>query len=161
MIDKKRIFEILEERGISYERYDHTPVYTVAEAEKLDIPHKEKGLKNLFLKDKKHNYYLVSLNAEKKIDLKKLRSFLGCTPLHFADEDELYEITGLKAGHVTPFGILNTEGYPVTSVFDSELAGDIAGIHPMSNDSTVFVEFDDLKKLIEDEGFKVIMYEMS
>lgn len=160
MIDKKGIYDLLDSKGIEYENYDHIPVYTVAEAETLDIPHKEKGLKNLFLKDKKHNYYLVSLNGGKSIDLKKLRAFLGCTPLHFANAQELLEITGLEPGHVTPFGILNSKGYPVKSVFDVKLAGDIIGIHPMSNDATIIVSFDDIRDLIEESGFEVLMYEV-
>lgn len=160
MIDKEKLFDLLESKGIQYERFDHIPVYTVAEAEKIDMPHRDKGLKNLFLKDKKGSYYLVSLNFDKKIDLKKLRSFLSSSHLHFAGEEELYEVTGLRAGHVTPFGILNSRGYPVVSVFDRCLEGDIVGVHPMSNDSTVFLKFDDVRKLIEDEGFKILMYDV-
>ena len=160
MIDKGKLFDLLESKGIEYERFDHIPVYTVVEAERIDIPNKEKVLKNLFLKDKKGRYYLVSLNAGKKIDLKKLRSFLSSSHLHFEGEEDLYEVTGLRAGHVTPFGILNTRGFPAVSVFDSCLEGDIIGVHPMRNDSTVFLEFDDVRKLIEDEGFETLMYEV-
>lgn len=160
MIDKKKMYEILDERGIPYEAYEHIPVYTVEEADALEIPYAEYGLKNLFLKDKKKNYYLVSLHGNKPIDLKKLRTSLGCTPLHFAGEDQLYENTGLLKGHVTPFGVLNSEHGKVLSVFDSALTGKTVGIHPMSNDATVFMSFDDLKRLIEDEGYEIKMIDV-
>ena len=125
MIDKTQIFEILKTENIPYRNYDHIPVYTVDEANSIDIPGKDKCLKNLFLKDKKGNFYLVSLNGSKSIDLKKLRAFLGSTHLHFAGEDDLYKVTGLRKGHVTPFGILNSRGYDVTAVFDTALAANV------------------------------------
>ena len=155
MIDKKRIYEILDENGIEYEAYDHVPVYTVEEADALDIPYAEYGLKNLFLKDKKKNYYLVSLHGNKAIDLKSLKNALGCTPLHFASEEQLLEHTGLLKGHVTPFGVLNSEKGNVLSVFDTALKGQTIGIHPMSNDATVFMKFDDLERLILDSGYEI------
>lgn len=160
MIDKTRIYEILEAENISYRNYDHIPVYTVEEANSIDIPDKDKCLKNLFLKDKKGSFYLVSLNGNKSIDLKKLRAFLGSTPLHFAGEEDLYRVTGLKKGHVTPFGILNSRGYDVTAVFDTALENDIIGIHPMQNDATLFMSFEDMRQLIKQSGFKVVMYEV-
>lgn len=160
MIDKTEIFEILKTENIPYRNYDHIPVYTVEEANSIDIPDKDKCLKNLFLKDKKGNFYLVSLNGGKSIDLKKLRAFLGSTHLHFAGEDDLYKVTGLRKGHVTPFGILNSRGYDVTAVFDTALENDIIGVHPMQNDATLFMKFEDMRRLIENNGFKVVMYEV-
>ena len=128
MIDKTQIFEILKTENIPYRNYDHIPVYTVDEANSIDIPGKDKCLKNLFLKDKKGNFYLVSLNGSKSIDLKKLRAFLG--------------------------------GYDVTAVFDTALEDDIIGVHPMQNDATLFMGFEDMRRLIESSGFKVVMYEV-
>lgn len=160
MIDKLKIYEILNFGNIHYENYEHIPVYTVKEANCIEIPYKDKCLKNLFLKDKKGNFYLVSLNGNKSIDLKKLRAFLGSTHLHFASEEDLYKVTGLKRGHVTPFGILNSKGFNVTAILDTALENDIVGIHPMSNDATIFLQFDDLKELIIGSGFEVVMYEV-
>ncbi len=160
MIDKTGIYEMLKSENILYRNYNHIPVYTVEEANRIDIPGRDKCLKNLFLKDKKGKFYLVSLNGGKSIDLKKLRAFLGSTHLHFAGEDDLYEVTGLRKGHVTPFGILNSRGYDVTAVFDTALENDIIGIHPMQNDATLFMKFEDMKRLIESSGFRVVMYEV-
>ncbi len=160
MIDKARIYEILKKENIPYSNYEHIAVFTVEEANHINIPNKDKCLKNLFLKDKKGKFYLVSLNGNKNIDLKKLRAFLGSTHLHFAGEDDLYKATGLRKGHVTPFGILNSRGYDVTAVFDTALRNDIVGVHPMQNDATLFVKFEDMKRLIENSGFKVVMYEV-
>ena len=61
---------------------------------------------------------------------------------------------------MTPFGILNSRGYNVTAVFDTALEDDIIGVHPMQNDATVFMDFEDMRRLIESSGFKVVMYEV-
>lgn len=159
MIDKKRIFEILNEKGIEYVNYEHKPVYTVSEMHELDIPNLDMCLKNLFLKDKKGSYYIVSLFGHKSINLKELKGYIGSSALHFGSVEDLEKITGLKPGHVTPFGILNSSGYNMKAVFDRELEGKTVGIHPMLNDATLFIRFEDLKKLIDDMGFEVVMYD--
>ena len=42
-------------------------------------------------------------------------------------------------------------------VFDTELKDEIIGIHPMENTTTIFVEFNDIFKLIEDHNNKVVL----
>ena len=55
---------------------------------------------------------------------------------------------------------LENEGYDVTAVFDTALEDDIIGVHPMQNDATLFMGFEDMRRLIENSGFKVVMYEV-
>mgnify|MGYP000676871859 CR=1 FL=1 len=45
--------------NVSYEKYEHIPVFTIEEMDAVEVPHKEWIVKNLFLRDdKKRNYYL-------------------------------------------------------------------------------------------------------
>ena len=46
------IYRFLDENGIIYERYDHPPVYTCEEAERLVPPLAAASTKNIFLRDK-------------------------------------------------------------------------------------------------------------
>ncbi len=151
MTDKEGVYRLLDEKGIAYERYEHKPVYTVEEADTLDIPFTEFGIKNLFLKDKYGHYYMVCLKGEKLLDMKILRQEAGIKKPHFASEDELEAVTGLKRGHVTPFGVLNSTDGVLTVMFDAELKGSKVGVHPMSNDATVFLMLDDLCALLKEE----------
>ena len=73
MIGKEEVLSILDERDIKYSLYEHVPVFTVEEAEQIDMPFNEYGLKNLFLKDNKKNYYIYSLYGDKRADLKALK----------------------------------------------------------------------------------------
>ena len=158
MINKQEVLELLDGAGIDYKLYEHAPVYTVEEALQVDMPYNEYGLKNLFLKDNKRNYYIYSLYGNKKADLKALKAFLGVSNLRFASEEELKSVTGLEKGHVTPLGALGPEGDRVTLIFDDEIRDNIVGIHPMSNDATVFLGFDELYSFLSKRGVKIKMF---
>ena len=44
-----KVYELLNKLKIEYEVFNHEPLYTVAESEKVDIPLKGIGCKTLFL----------------------------------------------------------------------------------------------------------------
>jgi Ala-tRNA(Pro) deacylase len=70
------------------------------------------------------------------------------------------EIMGLERGHVTPFGVLNDKERKVTVVFDQTLQDKTLGIHPMENTASVFVAFDEVKKLIEAHGNPIVICDL-
>ncbi|HEL3286156.1 TPA: prolyl-tRNA synthetase associated domain-containing protein, partial [Clostridioides difficile] len=62
---------------------------------------------------------------------------------------------------VTPFGILNDKEAVVKVVFDKDLLKmDKIGIHPNDNTATVFLKFEDMKKLIEENGNEIYYVEV-
>lgn len=135
---------MLDEKGIKYEIYHHPPVYTVDEAVKTSPQFAEYGLKSLFLKDNKGRYYLVSIPGGARLDMKSFKKHFGVGNIRFADEAELTAVTGLKRGHVTPFGILNAGKNELVLVFDAALRGKKVAVHPFTNDATVILGFEDL-----------------
>lgn len=67
----------------------------------------------------------------------------------------------LTKGAVTPFGILNDKEAVVKVVFDKDLLKmDKIGIHPNDNTATVFLKFEDMKKLIEENGNEIYYVEV-
>lgn len=151
-------YALLDSYHIVYEPYEHDAAYTIEDLDEMNIPHKEWIVKNLFLRDdKKRNYYLVTIPGYKTINLKKLSEKIPSRKLSFANEDSLFELLALKKGHVTPFGILNTTKKNVIVVFDKVLQGQKIGIHPMENTVTVFLDFENVVKLIEEHGNPVVM----
>lgn len=157
MLDKIGVYNLLINSNISFKKYEHEAVYTIEEMDCLNLPFGDKILKNLFLRDdKKKNYYLVSLKGNKKVDLKLLSQKIPSRKLSFANENELKDYLSLEKGHVTPLGILNNSDKNVIMVFDNELKDEKIGIHPMENTATIFVEFNDILKLIEDHENKVV-----
>ncbi|WP_196595750.1 hypothetical protein [Pectinatus frisingensis] len=41
MLNKDDIYKLLDENNVSYEKYEHIPVFTIEEMDDVDIPHKE------------------------------------------------------------------------------------------------------------------------
>lgn len=161
MYDKAKTYEFLNETGIEYTIYEHDPVYTIEEMNALDLPDHDKVLKNLFLRDdKKRNYYLASMFGDKSINMKDLAAKIPSRKLSFANEKELKNFLGLEQGHVTPLGVLNNEDKEVVVVFDEALKGQEVCIHPNENTASIYMKFEDLKKIIEDHGNDVVFVDI-
>jgi Ala-tRNA(Pro) deacylase len=158
MLNKKGTYELLEKYQFIYEAHEHSAVYSIEELDALNIPHKEQIVKNLFLRDdKKQNYYLVTVPGHKTISLKNLSERIPSRKLSFASEESLKELLLLERGHVTPIGVLNNARKNVIVVFDKSLQDQRIGIHPMENTATIFIAFEDIKKLIKDHGNAIVM----
>lgn len=103
------IFELLNALGIEFQLLEHEAVYTVDQSRQLRIFEKLDGqpCKNLFLRNKRGEFFLLTLPAEKRADLKSVAKVLNLPRLSFASEEELFTLTKLHAGSVTPLGIIN------------------------------------------------------
>jgi len=101
--------------------------------------------KNLFLKDKKKQLWLVVAEEGRPIDLKHLRRLLGVSNLSFANPDALLNALGILPGSVTPFAIINDCDHQVRVVLDKDLTGKGAvSFHPLINTMTTTITGDDL-----------------
>ena len=162
-MDKQEIYDYLKEKNIWYEITEHKPVYNMEEFYEIDIPYPEGNAKNLFLRDdKKRNYYLITVNGEKRVDLKEFRKKNNTRSLSFASENDLMNIMNLIPGSVTPLGILNDKEIKVQVFIDKdfiELPG-IIGVHPNDNTATVWLKTEDLINIIKEHGNKVDIVEI-
>ena len=160
MFDKEEVLKLLKFNQIHFLLQEHPPVFTMEEMKDLDLPHVEFVLKNLFLRDRKKNFLLVSTMGDKELRLKELAHKLQCKSLSFAKEEDLYDLLGLKQGHVTPLGILNDEEKMVRMVFDADLVGNSVWIHPMDNTASIYLSFDELIELLGERGHKAELVEL-
>jgi Ala-tRNA(Pro) deacylase len=157
MEKQQRVFEKLDELKIKYEVMNHPAVYTIEQMDELAITKLDDVCKNLFLRDYKgKRHFIVVLDKDKQADLKKMREQLGTTALSFASEERLQKYLQLSKGAVTPFGIINDTNCAVEVVFDKDLIGKKSlGFHPNENTATVWVSFDDIKEVIQQNGNKI------
>lgn len=156
MISKEKLLKLLETEKIAFTLCEHPAVFTMEEMRQLHLPLEKNVAVNLFLRDdKKRNYYLVMMDAAVRTDLKAMRHILGARPLSFASEKDLKEILDLEKGHVTPFGILNDREHRAEAVLDARFMKRPAGVHPMENTATVFLDGGDLYRFLEKEGCRV------
>ena len=156
---KREIYQLLEGKGIAFEKLEHEAVYTMEDMDKAAITARGTVGKNLFLRDAKgKNHFLIPVPEEKRVDLKILAEKIGSTKLSFASADRLAKYLGVEQGCVSPFGVLNDESRSVIVVFDQELQFDDAvGIHPNDNTSSVWLNFKSLRRVIEEHGNEIML----
>lgn len=144
------VLNFLEELGIKFELLEHSAVYTVEESRRLRIFEKLSGqaCKNLFLRNKRGEFFLLTLPADKRADLKRVAMLLHLPRLSFASEEELEKILRLQTGAVTPLAIVNDDTKKVRLIIDAELQGKKLLLHPNTNTATIALAFADLVKVI-------------
>ena len=76
---RKELFDLLSDLGIKSTTTDHEAVYTVEESAKIkqDIPGGH--TKNLFLKDKKGNFFLIVAEGSAQIKLNSVHGLIGAS----------------------------------------------------------------------------------
>ncbi len=154
-MNKQEVYDYLTENNIKFEVTENKAVYNMAELDDVHFPHPEFIAKNLFIRDdKKCNYYLITVKGDKRVDLKAFRQSYGTRPLTLASEDYLFAMLGLKAGSVTPLGLLNDTEHKVKLFIDSDFFTEpyIIGVHPNENTATVWLSPVDLVKLLTEHG---------
>lgn len=153
------IYEILKKLKIKYKKIEHEAVYTVEEAKKISNKIDGTGCKNLFLTDKKGQYFLVIIEENKKVDIKNLEKMLKIKKLTFASLEDLKNILNLQRGSCTPFGIINDAKNKTILLIDKDLKNKKLLFHPNTNTATISIDFLDLIKFIEYEKNKYILIE--
>ena len=143
----------MSERKIAYEVTEHNAVFNMEELDSVQLPYPEWDAKNLFVRDdKKRNYYLITVKGDKRVDLKEFHRRHGLRALTFASAEDLLAIMELIPGAVTLLGILNDADRQVHLYLDGEFSGNRIGVHPNDNTATVWMQADDLMKLIREHG---------
>ena len=162
MLSEKNLLTLIEEKGLDFKLYTHEPLSTVEESikyrGKIDGAHS----KNLFLKNKKNQFFLFSCIENTDINIKKITKSLKLGNISFANEDYLSLYLGVKPGAVTPFGLLNDIGNKVTFYFDSNfLKNQIVNFHPLTNTSTISMKTKDFVDFLIEKKKKVNIYDFN
>ena len=159
-MNKQETYEYLTAHGVDYEVIEHPAVFNMEEVEKLKLPHPEADAKNLFVRDdKKLHYYMITVQGNKRVDLKQFRKQHGLRNLSFASADDLMEILGLIPGAVTPLGLLNDRERKVELYLDAAFA-ELISIHPNDNTASVWMKTKDLIRIITEHGNRVYVVEI-
>ena len=141
-------------QNIAFTLYHHEAVFTVEESDKIDTKIPGTHCRNLFLRDKKKNNYLISLANETTVDIKKLGAVIGAQGrLSFGSADRLWEYLGVRPGSVCPFAILNDQKGDVRLILDHDMMQTArVNFHPLLNTMTVGLAPDDLLGFLKNEG---------
>ncbi|MBZ0161654.1 MAG: prolyl-tRNA synthetase associated domain-containing protein [Notoacmeibacter sp.] len=159
----RKLFALLDELGITVTTVRHPPLYTVADSQKLRGQIAGGHTKNLFLKDKKDNYFLLTVGEEADVDLKQIHHAIGASSrVSFGKPERLMEFLGVVPGAVTAFGIMNDRENRVRLFLDAELMEhDVINCHPLTNEATTAIGRDDLIRFIEATGHEATILKLA
>ena len=153
MLDPQQLFARLDQLGIAHRTVEHPPVFTVEEAKALRGNLPGHHIKNLFLRNKKEEMWLVVALEDRAIDLKRLGEVLGAGRLSFGSADRLKRYLGVEPGSVTPLALVNDEAHAVRLVLDRGVAEDgPVNAHPLVNTMTTALAPADLLRFFAATG---------
>ena len=147
------LFALLDRLAIPYATVTHPALFTVEQSRSLrgEIPGGH--TKNLFLRDKRGDFYLIVALEDAAIPLKSLHQRLGAARFSFASADAMREHLGVEPGSVTPFAAMNDTAGRVRVVLDAALLDhDPLNFHPLVNTMTTSISRAGLRKFLEATG---------
>jgi Ala-tRNA(Pro) deacylase len=138
---------------------EHPPLHTVEQSQALrgDIPGGH--TKNLFVKDKKGRLFLLVLDEETSVDLKRVHEKIGAQGrVSFGSAELLEEVWGVRPGAVTPFGAINDKTGRVSVVLDEAMMRHARlNFHPLVNTRTTSLGSEDLIKFLRATGHEPLV----
>jgi Ala-tRNA(Pro) deacylase len=155
------LLQFLIDNHFIYQRVEHPPVYTCAEAEHLRPDIAAVSTKNLFLCDKKgRNFYLAVTACEKSMDFRQLAGQLGVAKLRFSSEENLERLLGVSRGAVTVLGLVNDVEHQVELWIDMEIwSGENFLCHPLVNTATLVLSKALLERFFDITGHEIHLFQ--
>ncbi|MBH67889.1 MAG: DNA-binding protein [Rhodospirillaceae bacterium] len=156
------VFETLNKLNILYKTHEHPALFTVEESKALRGNLPGGHCKNLFLRGKKNDMWLLVCREDLKVDLKLLGVTLGGARLSFGSSDRLMRYLGVCPGSVSPFALINDTQQMVKVVLDSGLMKfSLLNFHPLTNEQTTSIAPNDLIRYIEACGHKAEILDLN
>ena len=158
---KTDLLGILREKNIDFQVHEHKPLYTVEDSEKLRGKIDGSHTKNLFLKNKKNEFFLFTCNERAKIDLKQFSRSINAKNLSFANENYLEKYLGIKPGSVSPYALLNDKENNVSFYLDENLEkSEKINYHPLINDTTITMKTSDFINFILENKKRINIFSL-
>ena len=141
MYNSFELIELLKKESYKMTVHQHDALFTVQDSKKLRGKIEGAHSKNLFLKNKKNKFFLLTCEEADKIDLKRISKSLGLGNTSFAKEEYLDQYLKIKPGSVSPFALLNDEEGEVSFYLEQTLyESEFVNFHPLINTSTITIE---------------------
>ncbi|GAA2880651.1 Ala-tRNA(Pro) deacylase [Aminobacter niigataensis] len=160
---KAELLAFLDTLGIAVRTHEHPPLYTVADSQALRGTIPGGHTKNLFLKDKKDSFFLVTVDEEASVDLKQIHHLIGASSrVSFGKPEALMELLGVAPGAVTVFGLINDTSGRVRLVLDSALMENaVINAHPLTNEATTSIAAADLLHFVKATGHDPVILKVT
>lgn len=138
----------LEIHRISFQLVEHEAVFTCEDVH--DVRVSGMTLKNLFVEDKTNaRFYLVTIPAEKRLDMKRLQGIAGSKRLSFGKAEDLMDHLGIEPGSVSPLCLLNNTKRDVKFFIDrAGWEAPLVNIHPNDNTASLVLDRENFHQLV-------------
>lgn len=151
------LLALLTTLGIAHETVRHEAVFTVEQSSRVNAQHPALTsgvhVKNLFLRNKREEMWLVVAEAHRPIDLKRLGERIGLGRASFGSPERLLKYLGVRPGSVTPFSLINDTAHAVRLAVDRViLEAPRAWAHPLVNTMTTGLSGADLGRFFAHTG---------
>ena len=162
MLIETDLLKLIREKGLEFQTHKHKPLFTVEDSENLRGIIKGSHTKNLFLKNKKNNFFLFSCDENTKVDLKKFSKSIDAKNLSFANSEYLEQLLGIKPGSVSPFALLNDKDNVVKFYLDEKLFdSEIINFHPLINTTTISIKTSELINFLIENNIKINIFSLN
>ena len=145
-----RVYDLLDQLGVSYQRVDHEPAMTMEVCAAIDIALEATICKNLLLCNRQCTaFYLLMIPGDKVFKTKDLSKQIGSSRLSFAAPEYMEKYLDITPGSVSVLGLMNDKEHHVQLLIDEDvLKGEYVGCHPCINTSSLRLRTEDLMQKI-------------
>ena len=159
MLSAEQFIKILKQKDYVFDLHKHKPLFTVEDSKQLRGIINGGHSKNLFLKNKKNNFFLISCEENEEIDLKLLSKLLRLGNVSFAKKEYLMKYLGIKPGSVSPYALLNDENNVVSFFLEKKLyENELINFHPLINNATITMKTNKFIKFMIENNKKIHIF---
>lgn len=162
-VGRDALLSYLDACGFETKTIEHPALFTVDDSQKLRGEIEGGHTKNLFLKDKKGNYFLLTAQEDTQVNLKTLHKLLGgSSRFSFGSAEKMEEMLGVTPGAVTALGIINDREGALTFAIDHRLMEhEKINCHPLVNTATTTLSCKDLLSFAKACGHEPIIVDLA
>lgn len=159
----QELLKQLEMLDIKTTTYQHEAVFTVEESSKIKQEIPGGHTKNLFLKDKKGNFFMIVAEGSASIRLNSVHTLIGAKGrVSFGNPEALMKLLGVKPGSVTAFAPINDTENLVRVIIDEPLLRhDLINCHPLTNEMTTTISREDLLRFLKHVDHEPLIVQVS
>ena len=157
------LLSMLQQLGIDVTTHEHEAVFTVEQSSAVHEKVPGAHTKNLFVKDKKDNFFLIVAQSSAQIPMNRVHGLIGAkSRLSFANAERLMALLGVLPGSVTAFAPVNDNEKRVQVIIDAPLLdNDLINCHPLTNTMTTTISRHDLLRFLDHVDHKPLIVGLS
>ena len=147
---EQRVYALLEQLEISYQRIDHEAAMTMEACAAVDEALQATICKNLLLCNRQcTDFYLLMLPGDKPFKTSVLSKEIGSSRLSFAAPEYMEQFLDITPGSLSVLGLMNDHENRVQLLIDEALLqGEYIGCHPCINTASLRLRTADLMEKI-------------